>query len=289
MKSPKILLAVAVACALASCGKNDIKQPEQEQVAPETAVTTAGDTSDIYTPPALYNQKAITTTVDANIGGYIEHLPNGYSSSTKTYPLIISIHGIGEEGDGTYSKILKVARNGVPRVINDGKFPSSFTVSAGTFSFIVLSPQFKGWPSATNINDMINYAIKKYRVNTTRIYVTGLSMGGGATMEYGAAYGSRIAAIVPMAECNGASTLKAQAIAKSGLAVKAFHNRYDPRVSYLNTYNYVNYINNYNPPKVALKTIFLDKKGHNCWSEASDPAYKESGLNIYQWMLNYHR
>jgi len=290
MKSPKLLFAVAIACALASCSKNDVEQPQQDQqpVATETAVT-AGDSSDMYTPPALYHQKSITTNVDVNIGGYIQYLPYNYTSTTKNYPLIISIHGVGELGDGTPGKILKVARNGVPRVINDGKFPNTFTTSAGTFSFIVLSPQFRNWPSATNVNDMIDYAIKHYRVDVTRIYVTGLSMGGGACMEYGAAFGKRIAALVPMANCNGASTTKALSIAKSGLAVKAFHNRYDPRCSYLNTYNYVNYINSDAPIKPAYKTIFLDKKGHNCWAEASDPAYKESGQNVYQWMLNYHR
>ncbi len=50
---------------------------------------------------------------------------------------------------------------------------------------------------------MIDFAIKKYRIDTTRIYVSGLSMGGGVTWEYAAAYASRVAAIVPIC---GAST-----------------------------------------------------------------------------------
>lgn len=289
MKSPKILLTLAVACALASCSKNDIKQPEPTPTeATEQAVTTDEESENIVIS-SLVNQKGITTNVDANIGGFLQYLPYNYSSTTKKYPLIISIHGIGELGSGSQSSLKAVAKNAIPRLINDGKFPKTVTVASGTYSFIVLSPQFKSWPSAANINDMIDYAIKHYRVDATRIYVSGLSMGGGVCMEYAAAFGKRIAALVPMANSNGANTTKALAIAKSGVAVKAFHNRYDPRCSYLNTYNYINYINKDAPVKPAYKTIFLDKKAHNCWTEASDPNYKESGQNIYQWMLNYHR
>jgi dienelactone hydrolase len=135
---------------------------------------------------------------------------------------------------------------------------------------------------------VINYAIKKYRVDTTRIYLTGLSLGGGAIMNYAAAYGKRLAAIVPFCESNYPSTTHAAAIAKSGVKVWAFHNDYDTWVSSNYTKNYVTYINNNRPLVPARKTIF-PAKGHNCWSKGSDPAYKENYMNIYQWMLSYKR
>ena len=41
-------------------------------------------------------------SVTGACGGYFEYLPQGYNSNTwQSYPLIIFIHGIGEEGNGT--------------------------------------------------------------------------------------------------------------------------------------------------------------------------------------------
>jgi len=29
--------------------------------------------------------------------------------------------------------------------------------------------------------------------------------------------------------------------------------------------------------------------GHDAWTQASDPEYREEGMNIYEWMLQYKR
>ena len=83
---------------------------------------------------------------------------------------------------------------------------------------------------------MINYALQHYRVDPTRIYLTGLSMGGGATWDYPAyggtngSYAMKIAAILPV---SGADTLYrdgSQTIASANLPVYATHNQDDPTV-----------------------------------------------------------
>ncbi|HWJ29556.1 MAG TPA: hypothetical protein VNS32_23660, partial [Flavisolibacter sp.] len=82
-----------------------------------------------------------------NSGGYYEYLPQGYSpTGTQTYPLIIMLHGQGELGDGSATKLPMVLRNGVPNLISAGKFPISFISNGLTFKFIVITPQFKTWP-----------------------------------------------------------------------------------------------------------------------------------------------
>ncbi len=123
----------------------------------------------IFTHVNAQVQTARYVSMISNSGGYYEYLPQGYNSSNQTYPLIIFLHGVGELGAGTPDKLPLVKNVGIPMYIDQGKFPTSFTVNGQTSSFIVISPQFIAWPSLTDINNIIDYAIKNYRVNTNRI------------------------------------------------------------------------------------------------------------------------
>jgi hypothetical protein len=120
-----------------------------------------------------------TVAVNGNTGGFYEYLPAGYTdaaNNTKNYPLIIFIHGLGELGNGS-TDLPKVLNTGLPQYINQGRFPASFTVGGVNHSFIVICPQFIAWPGAADVDAVINYAAQQYRVDASRIYVTGLSMG----------------------------------------------------------------------------------------------------------------
>src|ERR1700730_3721164 len=46
-------------------------------------------------------QTAVSTTVNANCLGFYKALPARYDSTSKKYPLMVFIHGIGELGNGT--------------------------------------------------------------------------------------------------------------------------------------------------------------------------------------------
>jgi predicted esterase len=239
--------------------------------------------------PAIYviaQNKLVVTNVNANVPGYLEHLPDDYNTTNTTHALIVFLHGIGELGDG--SNLINVAKNGIPYLIQQNKFPASFTVAGKTFSFIVLSPQFRHWPGSADVNSFIDYALKHYRINTQRIYVTGLSMGGGATWVYGSYYGNRVAAVVPMCGATVLNSTQMQAFAKNNVPVWAFHNKTDTRVSPNYTYNNIKNLNALQPAIVPKQTIF-DDAGHDCWTQASDPSYKENNLNIYEWMLLHTR
>ena len=165
---------------------------------------------------------------------YYEYLPQGYSTSgSQKYPLMIFVHGSGETGDGSPAQISRVLRNGPPKLIDQGIFPNSFTVKGQTFRFIVLSPQFTIWPDDINIDDIINYAIKNYNVHTSRIYLTGLSMGGGVVWQYAGAdinYGRRVAAIVPIARASWPAYFRCEHFAAANRAVLSTPKRCDPTV-----------------------------------------------------------
>jgi predicted peptidase len=230
--------------------------------------------------------------IDTNCHGYYEYLPAGYEQGDKKYPLLIILHGMGELGNGE-SELSKILRNGPMKLIANKTFPESFTVKDSTFKFIVFAPQFLHWPWPGTVNAIIDYAVSLYNVDRRRIYLSGLSMGGGATWECvgnSRKYAGMIAAIVPVCGASLADSVKADIIAGSNLPVWATHNQSDPVVTVMYTDKYISYINAApSPPATpARKTIFSDP-GHNAWSKTYDPAYKENGMNVYEWMLSHHR
>jgi acetyl esterase/lipase len=237
-------------------------------------------------------QTARNVSMIANSKGYYEYLPQGYSAtSTQKYPLILFIHGMGELG----STLSPVLRNGIPRLINQGSFPTSFTVNGVVHRFIVISPQFVAWPSAPDINSVLDYVVSHYNVDPARIYLTGLSMGGGATWDYGgnqgnAAYPKRVAAIVPICGAAYPSIYKARVIANNNLPVWAFHNSGDGTAPVSYTNDFVSGINSTIPAPnpLAKKTIF-NVGGHDAWTTAYNPTYREQSKNVYEWMLQYTR
>ncbi|HEX2848563.1 MAG TPA: T9SS type A sorting domain-containing protein [Chitinophagaceae bacterium] len=230
--------------------------------------------------------------IASNIHGFYEYLPAGYNTSSETYPLLIFVHGMGEMGDGSPSQLPKVLVNGVPKLIKDGKFPQSFTVNGQTHKFIVLAPQMQNSSVVdVTLNMLIDYAIAHYRVNPNRIYATGLSLGGGFVWKLAgikATSAQRLAAIVPMCGAATFYTNMANNIGNSNLPVWAFHNEGDPTVSVNTSRSWVNGINLTTVTPKAKLTVF-PVSGHDCWTKASDPNYRENGLNMYEWMLSYSR
>jgi len=233
----------------------------------------------------------VTTSSSSN--GFYEYLPAGYESGSKTYPLMIFIHGTGELGDGG-ADLPKVLVNGPPKLLNDQAhpFPTSFTVNGNTYSFIILSPQFIYWPPSADIDAFITYAIQHYRVDASRIYLTGLSLGGGVTWFYASmnsTYANKLAAILPVSG-SAIDAPSAQIIASANLPVFATHNEDDPTVPSSNTINNIALINSSSPPPTprAIDTIF-PVSGHDSWTTTYNPAFTHRGLNVYQWMLQYSR
>jgi len=237
------------------------------------------------TAPAI--QKAVSFSVSGAIAGYQEALPARYDSTTKKYPLLIFIHGTGEMGNGGADLSL-VSNIGVSGLIKDKKFPPSFSVKDADYSFIVISPQFRKWPAPQDINAMIDHAVSKYRVDPSRIYISGLSMGGGATWDYAAAFSNRVAAIAPICGASEPTSGKGQQIAEGKVAVWAFHNMDDPTVTVHNTIGYIEKINSSTPAIPARSTLWATG-GHDSWTRALDPNYRENGLNLYEWLLQYSK
>jgi dienelactone hydrolase len=237
-------------------------------------------------------QKAVVRQVNSVIGGYYEALPQEYNNTTKKYPLLVFIHGMGEVGNGS-SQLSLVLRNGPPKLINQNHFPGSFSVNGQSLSFIVISPQLNTATGAVPaVNDLINQVVQQYRVDENRIYITGLSMGGGISFEYAgtSAYADRLAAVAIVCGNKPAYTGLVNAVGAAQTPVWAFHNLNDGTCPVSYTNDWISKLNAYVPKVVpaAKKTIF-PVSGHDAWTKAYDPTYKEDGKNVYEWMLQYTR
>lgn len=239
------------------------------------------------TAPAI--QKPNTVQINEAVGGYYSAVPAHYNETTKAYPLLVFIPGAGQYGNGALD-LPYVLNDGVAQLLDEKKFPPAFTVKGKTFSMIVLSPQFSRYPTDEEINSFINYALKTYRVDRSRIYLAGLSMGGFVTSEFAAENTSLIAAAVPISGVltTGDLANRCLKIAQGKLALWVFHNTNDPVINAEGPKEFVSNINKDNPLIPAKLTLFKDAV-HDAWTQAINPAYKENNMNIYEWMLQYSK
>lgn len=219
--------------------------------------------------------------------GFYEFKPANYSAK---HPLIIFLHGIGERGNGT-TDLYKVLRAGVPKLIAKGH-SMEFSYGGKKESFVVLSPQlnqiYGSW-QPFYVSEMINYAVKNLNIDPNRIYLTGLSLGGGGVWKFASAsesFARQLAAIAPV--CGTSSMNNGANIAKALLPVWAFHAQDDSRVSVSSTLNAINNINKYNPAVKPIKTIWATG-GHNIWDKVYDPAHPYGSPNVFEWMLSKRR
>jgi predicted peptidase len=135
----------------------------------------------------LSHRTTVTQTIETR---YLLYLPPGYDDDPdKKWPLLLFLHGAGERGDDL--ELVKV--HGPPKHIDEGR----------DFPFIVISPQCREgvfWQPAALL-DLLDEMIANYRVDESRQYVTGLSMGGFGSFELTALAPRRFAAVVAI--CGG--------------------------------------------------------------------------------------
>lgn len=267
----------------------------------------------------LKQKKVTNVTIPgtSHIRGYLEKLPDDYSSNpTKKYPLIVFIHGINEDGNGSSDDLCKLiglwwwTPSTLPEWTNGPALPSSVTDQNGqAHKFIVISPQIVEWglnPNASSVlNALFDYLITHYRVDPSRVYLTGLSIGANFIQGYASASeanAKRIAAIAPVAPCALLSAAGANIIARTNLPYWTFQciNDTDPCKGD-NAMNNANLINSQSPATTvpAKHTTFpvpgqdCNSYPHNVWGYAYDHRFRQTvngrSVNTFEWMVQYSR
>jgi len=201
--------------------------------------------------------KRVTVNVRAP---YLIYLPADYRKQRKEWPLVLFLHGAGERG----TNVELVTQHGPPKLAAEGR----------QFPFILVSPQCPGdeyW-SVSVLKALLDGILAKYRVDRSRIYLTGLSMGGNGTWRLAMAYPDLFAAIAPV--CGWGDSSRVAAL--TSIPVWAFHGKKDPVVAFERGASIVRAL-------VAaggnVKFTVYPEAGHDSWTETYD------NPELYAWLM----
>lgn len=197
-------------------------------------------------------------------------------SGSQSYPVLIFLHGGGERGNDNIAQL----KWGVQNFVTDEWMK--------TYKAIVIAPQVPdtegsrwsnfegdfrqtgeplvlGDEPATPLKmtmEVLDQLIENFSVDTDRIYITGMSMGGFGTWDAIARWPDRFAAAIPV--CGGGAPATAERIAH--IPIWATHGADDPTV----------------PPEMSRQMIqALQEAG-------SQPGYTEyPGVGHFAWLQTY--
>ena len=216
-------------------------------------------------------EKQVTRTLSAR---YLLFLPKSYEpKGDKKWPLMFFLHGAGERG----SELKKVAVHGPPKIVK----------SQPDFPFIVVSPQCpenQNWSNDV-VLALMDEIIATHQVDTNRVYLTGLSMGGYGTWSIALQYPERFAAVAPI--CGGGNTIdalltpKRKAAALKTLGVWAFHGAKDSVVKLSESERMVEALKRAGVTDVQL-TVYPEAQ-HDSWTESY------ANPKLYEWFLAHER
>jgi len=155
----------------------------------------------------------------------------------RKYPLVIFLHGAGERGNDNEAQL----KWGVMNFSID-----QMMIMHPTFILAPQCPKDQEWANFDESGDglslklnispsiqmellikLIHELTKKFAIDTNRIYITGLSMGGYGTFDAIQRYPGLFAAAVPV--CGGGDVSRAESIAK--IPIWIFHGSEDAAVN----------------------------------------------------------
>lgn len=228
------------------------------------------------TPAGVGPQQKLTFQASApeTRCGYLLFLPQGYApKGDKEWPLILFLHGAGERG----TDLNLVALAGPPKLVKERP----------DFPFVVVSPQCPAnetWDAKT-VMALLDHVLATHRIDRTRVYLTGLSMGGYGSWRLAALHPERFAAVAPI--CGGGEMIdallqsKPQKAAMKTLGVWAFHGAKDTTVPLAESERMVEIFKKFGVTDIQLS---VDPEArHDSWTKAyADP-------KLYDWFLTHRR
>lgn len=194
---------------------------------------------------------------------YLIYLPKNYSVQKK-YPLVIYLHGGSHKGND----LNKLKEYGLPYLVDTGK----------DFDFIIVSPQCpdnKYWSSENWFEPLYEKILSKYQIDTNRVYLTGISMGGYGTYIVAMDFPDKFAAIMPLCGgCNDSDTTRICNLKDT--PIWTFHGTADDMIPISETERIVTALSECNG---NIKFTKLKGEGHGI------QYLYEKNSEIYKWML----
>ena len=194
---------------------------------------------------------------------YLLHLPDDYGKDPdKKWPVIFYLHG--RHASGKHLESLE--RYGLPYYLQKGK----------KIDFIVVSPQCpwnKNWSSEDWFNPVYDEVAAKLKVDDSRVYLIGMSMGGFGTWALANRMPDRFAAISPF--CGGADVRWAEQLSK--VPTWVFHGTADRDIPISRSEVMVKALEKL---KAEIKFTRLKNQGHDISKQFNDDG-------LYAWLLQH--
>jgi len=204
----------------------------------------------------------------------------------RKFPLVIFLHGMGERGNDNESQLKWGITNFAsdqmmamhPAFVIAPQCPNTTQWSNSKINFKTCDVQLLATPSKPMelVIQLIHQLIKKYNIDTNRIYIMGLSMGGFGTYDAIERYPHLFAAAVPV--CGGGDISKAASIAH--LPMWIFHGSEDFAVNAKFSFNMFDALT-----KAGARPGFTQypEVGHFSWISAfNDPL-------MIEWLFRQHK
>ena len=243
--------------------------------------------NETFTPvvPVRDFKKEVYVTSDGFTLPYRLYIPRNYDPG-EFYPLMLFMHGAGERGCDNDEQ----ARVAIPHVFDDPKSPA--------YNAIVVAPQcpegkqwvYTPWEKGNYSTDsvveskelqtvieILRHLCSEYNVDKSRIYATGLSMGGFATWDLITRHPTVFAAAMPV--CGGGDPSKAKQLAE--IPIRTFHGFLDGVVPAEGTREMYSAISAQGKGRITY-TEFPDR-AHDIW----DPVYMNAA-NV-NWLFSQRK
>lgn len=180
---------------------------------------------------------------------FVEYSPD---KMDKKLPLIIQLHGAGERGNGK-EDLAKVDVHGFSKYLENAEHECIFVMPQ--------CPIDSFWAARVeSIIKFVNQIIDEFDVDTDRVYLTGLSMGGFGTWYTSMAAPHLFAAIAPI--CGGGMAWNAGVLK---MPVWTFHGVDDATVSVTQTDEMVEALKKFNDDVTYTR---MQGVGHDVWKYA---------------------
>ena len=185
----------------------------------------------------------------------------------RKLPLVILLHGAGERGNGE-DELSKVEVHGFSKIFTEEK----------NYECVLVQPQCEAnsfWAAKVPyILQFVDTLCEQYEIDESRIYLTGISMGGFGTWYTAMACPERFAAIAPC--CGGGMPWNAAVLT---MPVWAFHGDSDTVVK---PYNTTDMVEAMEQAGLSPKLTIGKGVGHNMWDYTFDE-------ELLRWLLEQKR
>jgi predicted peptidase len=205
---------------------------------------------------------------------YLLCLPKDHrEGDPELWPLIFYLHGAGERG----TNLSMVASHGPPKLVAAGR----------ALPFIIVAPQCpfqQRWEDDV-LMALLDEVVSRFDVDGTRVYLTGLSMGGFGTWSLAVNHPGRFAAAAPICGGgNGLDVLLAEGARKDALLslpIWAFHGAKDDVVP----------VSESERMMAALKRAGSTNARLTVYPEADHDSFTRTYENpkLFEWFLAHQR